>query len=167
MTTTNLDSDVRSTTAFSSFAELEACINGPRNYTPSLYPESPTHVRVRRAVLKAGYRVFPAAQVKLTGLTDTQMSHIDDYLFLSESGSDKRFVRQVRRAVTTRTTATLSLELATDFVEWLDLGKQHAIEQAGCGDAVTDEQILFAERSVERSFEALTKKMNKALRKAH
>ena len=170
MTNTNtLDQDVRALTAFDSWDEMKACLSrGPRQYgyTPTLHPESPAHVRLRRAVLKEGGSVWPKPQVKLTGVTGAQMHWLDDYLMLSEESSDKRVSREAKRAVTTKTTVTMSLDLALDFVEWLDHYKQDAIENAGCGDARTESEIQFAEWSVQRSFEALTKKVNKAIRKA-
>ncbi len=146
------------------WTDLEACL--AKGYVPTIYPETEQHRRLRRSVLRAGYAVFPPAQVKLTKLTGVQMYLVETYLSCSESSSDRRVVRQAKGATTTRSTATLTTGLALDFIEWLAQGKSDAVDLAGCGNAVTDSQIVFAEWAVARSYDALTSKVKKALRRA-
>lgn len=146
------------------WADLKAALDG--GYVPTIYPESEQHCCLRRAVVRAGYRVFPEPQVKLVNLTGTQAFRIDDYLELTESGSDRRTVRSAKRAVLTKTTVTLDYSLAAELVEWLEWTKDTEVEAAGYGQAQTPNEADFAERSVARSFDALIRKVKFALRRA-
>ena len=101
--------------------------------------------------------------VKLTGLTGTQLYRVEDYLSLSESSSDKRVVREAKSAILTKTTVTLSYDLAADLVEFLPETIEDQIGMVCCD---TEEQCAFAERSVRRSIESLVVKVEKAMKGA-
>lgn len=163
-----LDTDVRVLTAFDSWEQLKACLSRDSRqygYTPTLPPTSPAYVRLRRAIRDAGGRVWPKPLIKLTHVTDVQMERLEDFIELSEGCSDRRIQRDAKRAQITRTTVTMTVDLAQDFFGYLEQCQEGAVLDAGF-NALSDAGVAFAERAVKQSFAVLRRKVADAINKA-
>lgn len=157
-----LDKDVREISAFRDLRDMIDSIEA--GYRPTIRPESAAHKRVRKALARRGYSIYPEAMVKIAGLTGTQVDRIDDQLYRMKDGADRDLLRLVKATTLTRTTVAMPEEMAEILVEAFDEEKEDSAEMAMSGDAITDQEQEFAYRSVIRSYEALIAKIQKALR---
>jgi hypothetical protein len=160
-----LDRDVRAISAFNSWDELHASLK--RGYHPTIHPDSSAEVRVRREIVRRGFDVFPPGIVKLAKLTEVQAMRVDDYIADAEETPHRQIRAMARGARVGRTVAYMPVTLARDLVLQLENEKDERMDLIRQSpDIMSDEQADFAERSVERSFDRLIYKVEKAIRNA-
>jgi hypothetical protein len=104
----------------------------------------------------------PRALVKITKLTDTQAFWLSEYLNCSEDSSDAGVRLDAASAIETRTTVTMTAELAGDCVHWLD-GTEEDHHDAQEFAHETHNEVAFARRAIKKSFASLVKKIELAL----
>jgi hypothetical protein len=159
------DKDVVAISAFSSWGDMMFSIEN-HDYVPTIRPTSPAHRRVRRALRKRGLRVWPPqdlrALVKIIKLTDTQAFWLSEYLNCSSDSSDAGVRLDAESAIETRTTVTMTAELAGDCVHWLD-GTEEDHHDAQEFAHETYNERDFARRAIKKSFASLVSKIELAL----
>lgn len=147
----SLDSDVRAVSAFEGWADLERSMR-EHDYVPTLHPESPEAVRVRRSIHNMGFRVFPWSYEVRVNVTFRQRMLLLDLGFPGAEVEPTTVKQTYIVAPSTAWESVLSvlIELDPEDFNWI-------------GWAETYAEHSFAVRNVERCIESLESRIVDAL----